>query len=145
MDIRLAEKSDLEQLLPLYSQLHDSMPIFDKSSEKIWDDILRDKNHYVIAGLIDNKIVSSCVILIVPNLTYYGRPYALIENVITDESYRGNGYAAQCLDYAREIAKENRCYKPAQVKRTGFISGQDTTKMIRQHLYNGLINCCVFP
>ena len=59
----------------------------------------------------DNKIVSSCVCVIIPNLTRKVRPYAFIENVVTLKGYRGKGYATECLNYAKEIAKAENCYK----------------------------------
>ena len=46
-----------------------------------------------------------------PTLTKNVRSYAFIENVVTHGDYRGRGYATACLDYARQIAKENNCYK----------------------------------
>lgn len=46
-----------------------------------------------------------------PNLTHNQQPYAFIENVITDESYRNKGLATQCLDYAKEITIKENCYK----------------------------------
>ena len=49
--------------------------------------------------------------IIVPNLTHYQRPYALIENVVTDVDYRNKGIATSCLNYAKEIAVQNNCYK----------------------------------
>ena len=60
---------------------------------------------------IDGKIVSSCVCVIIPNLTKNVRPYAFIENVVTHKDYRGKGYATACLSYARQIAEDNDCYK----------------------------------
>ena len=30
---------------------------------------------------------------------------------VTNEAYRGRGYATDCLNYAREIARQNGCYK----------------------------------
>ena len=59
----------------------------------------------------EGKIVSSCVCVIVPNLTHNQQSYALVENVVTDEKYRGRGYATACLDYAKEIAMKEKCYK----------------------------------
>lgn len=50
-------------------------------------------------------------IIIVPNLTHAQRPYALIENVITDTTYRKKGIATACLNYAKGIALEENCYK----------------------------------
>lgn len=60
---------------------------------------------------VDGQIVSSCVCVIVPNLTRNVRPYAWIENVVTHERYRGKGYASQCLEYAKTIAEQRGCYK----------------------------------
>ncbi len=112
MDIRLAQRTDLKPLLKLYTQLHgNSMPALDTNLLKLWDDILEDRNHHTIVGLIDNQIVSSCVIIIILNLTHNQRPYALIENVITHETHRNKGYATQLLNFAKEIAEQQNCYK----------------------------------
>ena len=42
--------------------------------------IISDKNHHIIVKVIGEKIVSSCVCVIIPNLTRNIRPHALIEN-----------------------------------------------------------------
>ena len=55
--------------------------------------------------------MSSCVCVIIPNLTRNIRPYAFVENVVTREDYRGKGYASECLGFAREIAEKESCYK----------------------------------
>ncbi|NLA86435.1 MAG: GNAT family N-acetyltransferase, partial [Clostridiales bacterium] len=53
----------------------------------------------------------SCVLVIVPNLTHSQRPYALIENVVTDINHRSKGYATAVLNYARDLARRANCYK----------------------------------
>lgn len=112
IEIRKARKTDLKQLLELYTQLHDNqMPIMDENLERLWNDILSDSNHHIIVGIVEEKIVSSCVIVIIKNLTHNQRPYALIENVITSEAYRGKGYATAILNYAKTIAQSEYCYK----------------------------------
>ena len=112
MEIREAKKEDLKQLLKLYTQLHNNdMPEFNDRLEGIWIKILSDESHHIVIGLLDNEIVSSCVIVIIPNLTRSQRPYALVENVITHEAHRNKGYATRILNFAREIAKQKNCYK----------------------------------
>lgn len=110
--IREARKTDLKHLLLLYTQLHNNqMPIIDKDLEQIWNSILSDPNHHIIVGLVEERIVSSCVMIIVKNLTHNQQPYALIENVITDEEFRGKGYATKILKFAKTIAESENCYK----------------------------------
>ena len=107
MEIREAEKNDLIGLLELYQQLHDnSMPHMSESLQQLWQQILADRNHHVIVGVEAGKIISSCVIVIVGNLTHQQRPYAFIEN-----AYRSHGYATMLLEYAKAIAVEKNCYK----------------------------------
>ena len=110
--VREAVKNDLDELLKLYLYLHeDSIPKHDSHLEKTWEQIMEDPNHHLIVKEIDGHIVSSCVCVIIPNLTRNVRPYAFVENVVTHEDYRCKGYAGECLDYAKKIAESENCYK----------------------------------
>ncbi|MBO5335717.1 MAG: GNAT family N-acetyltransferase [Lachnospiraceae bacterium] len=110
--IREAYYEDLYKILELYLYLHETaIPEESTHLKQTWESIMNDKNHHLIVCEVDGKIVSSCVCVIIPNLTRNVRPYAFIENVVTHREYRGKGYATECLDYARKIAKENNCYK----------------------------------
>ena len=110
--LREAVKEDLDELLNLYLFLHEkNIPENSDYLENTWKTIIEDINHHIVVKEINGKIVSSCVCVIVPNLTRNIRPYALIENVVTNEGYRGKGYATECLNYAKEIAIKNNCYK----------------------------------
>ena len=112
MEIREAVKEDLEQLLELYTQLNDNkMPELDGRPEGVLDKMLVDRDHHIIVGLVGGRIISSCVIVILPNLTHEQRPYALVENVVTDKDHRNKGYATQLLNYAKQIAVKENCYK----------------------------------
>ena len=110
--IREIQRSDLNGLLELYMQLHDN-PMPEESPELLekWNRIFDDKDHHIIVAEEDGRIVSSCVCVIIPNLTHEQRPYAFVENVITDEVYRGKGLATKCLEYAKNIAFKENCYK----------------------------------
>ena len=110
--VREAEYKDLDALLHLYLFLHeDSIPENSEHLKNTWEQILGDENHHLLVNEIDGKIVSSCVCVIIPNLTRNVRPYAFIENVVTHEVYRGKGYASECLNYAKQIAEQENCYK----------------------------------
>lgn len=110
--IREINDGDFDGLMTLYMQLHDN-PFPERTEEitRLWKKILDDENHHIIVAEEDGKIVSSCVCVIIPNLTHGQRPYAFVENVATDEKYRNRGLATACLDFAKEIAKRENCYK----------------------------------
>lgn len=110
--VREIAENELNELLKLYLYLHEkSVPEMTEALKETWQNIINDDNHHIIVNEIDNKIVSSCVCVIIPNLTRNLRPYAFIENVVTHIDYRGKGYAAECLNFAKEIAKKSNCYK----------------------------------
>jgi len=110
--IREIQPNERNGLLRLYTQLHgNAIPEDTEALSTLWQRILNDPDHHIVVAVEDGRIVSSCVCVIIPNLTHNQQPYALIENVITDEAYRGKGLATACLDYAREIARRENCYK----------------------------------
>ena len=110
--IREAKESDLLPLLELYLHLHEQrVPEQNEHLTAVWQGILQDKNHHLIVCEENGKIVSSCVCVVILNLTRNARPYALIENVVTHPDYRKRGLASACLDYARQIAQKENCYK----------------------------------
>ena len=110
--IREADKDDLNALLELYLCLHEeSIPEETEHLSNTWEQIINDPNHHLIVNEVDGRIVSSCVCVIIPNLTRNVRPYAFIENVVTHKDYRRRGLAQECLNFAREIALKENCYK----------------------------------
>ena len=55
--------------------------------------------------------MSTCTLILVPNLTRGGRPYGLIENVVTHPDYRRRGLGTSVLKRALQAAWERNCYK----------------------------------
>lgn len=110
--VREVEENELNELLELYLFLHEKfLPEMTEHLRNTWRTIMQDENHHIIVKETDGKIVSSCVCVIIPNLTRNIRPYAFIENVVTHGDYRGKGYATECLNYAKGIAEKTNCYK----------------------------------
>ena len=110
--IREANMDDLDEILNLYLYLHETnVPEDSQELRDAWDSIINDNNHHLIVCEVDDKLVASCVCVIIPNLTRNVHPYAFVENVVTHGDYRKKGYATACLNFAKQIAKKNTCYK----------------------------------
>lgn len=132
--VREIKENELNELLELYLHLHeDSIPEPSEQLSKAWDSIMKDESHHIIVKEADGKLVSSCVCVIIPNLTRGVRPYAFVENVVTHADYRGKGFATECLDYAKKLAEDAGCYKMMLL--TGSRS-QSTLDFYRRAGYN---------
>lgn len=132
--VREITVDDFSGLSQLYTHLHNNKPIEENDDNiRLFNEIINDKNHHIIVAEKDGKIVSSCVCVIVSNLTHKQQPYALIENVVTDKNYRKMGLASECLAYAKQLAVENNCYKMMLL--TGS-KKRSTHKFYRKNGYN---------
>ncbi len=110
--VREIRKNELKDLLELYLHLHEKeIPKVTEILKSTWETICNDKNHHIIVCEENGKIVSSCVCVIIPNLTRGIRPYAFVENVVTHSDYRQKGYATSCLNFAKQLAEKEHCYK----------------------------------
>ena len=108
MTVRDIKDNELSELLALYTHLHElDVPENNGHLQNTWAAICKDENHHIIGCEVDGKLVSSCVCVIIPNLTRNIRPYAFIENVVTHADYRGKGY----LNHAKDLAIKANCYK----------------------------------
>lgn len=110
--IREASITDLQALLDLYSVLYGETSVEDNPGiRSLWNRIMTDQFYHIIVAEVDGKIVSSCTCVIVQNLTYEQRPYAYIENIVTESGYRAQGFATACLEEAKRIAQKDNCFK----------------------------------
>lgn len=112
MTIRSAEPRDLEALLALYTQLGDNpLPQRTAQLEALYAGMLDNPWQHLLLAEIDGRAVGTVMLLIVDNLTHAQRPFALVENVVTDAAHRGRGIATALLNAARERARAAGCYK----------------------------------
>jgi ribosomal protein S18 acetylase RimI-like enzyme len=112
-DIRALSDIDLPALLQLYAHLHrkDEPLPEPRVVESVWGELLSSPHFFCFGGHENGSLVSSCTLVIVPNLTRGCRPYALIENVVTHTDYRNRGWGHTILSHAMGAAWTRRCHK----------------------------------
>ena len=64
-----------------------------------------------LIGRVNGRMLASCTLVVIPNFSRGGRPYALIENVVTHQMARGQGLGKAMLAAAVERAWKHDCYK----------------------------------
>ena len=114
MTFRHIRSDELEALLTLYRFLHSEDPKIDFTDHSVitlWNSIIENPLLRYYVAEIDNQLVSTCTLTIIPNLTRGLRPYGLIENVVTNPHFRKKGYATQLLRLALAEAWNEGCYK----------------------------------
>lgn len=138
--VRNACKADLGAMLALYQQLSPLVPVADAAlAPAIWRKLLAQPGVTVLVAEHEGRASSTCTLVIVPNLTRGGCPYALVENVVTRCGLRGRGYGRAVLGAALSRAWDAGCYKvmllsgrnedsgvPAFYERLGFRRGTKT-------------------
>ena len=96
----------------LYPHLNPDDPeVPSTEAERIWDQFLRYPGSAIFLGLVGTTPVTTCTLVVIPNLTRGGAPYGLIENVVTDAGHRKKGYGQAVLEVAIAAAWQQRCYK----------------------------------
>ena len=60
---------------------------------------------------LDGKVAATLTLYLLPNLSHGGRPFAMVENVVVDAVYRGQGLGKLLMAHAEELAKRHGCYK----------------------------------
>ena len=113
IQFRLIRADELTGLLNLYKHLNSDEPPLPEEVvlNQVWDSFITDPKIYCVVGDMEGRLVASCTLVIIPNLTRGSRPYGLIENVVTHPEYRKQGIGSNLLRYALQLAWEKQCYK----------------------------------
>ncbi len=112
LTIRTADQDDLPALIALYSQLHpNDEPLPPAVGARLLDQLSLYPGSSILLGVCDHSVVATCTLIVIPNLTRAGAPYALIENVVTNARHRKRGYGKLMLEAAIAAAWRHDCYK----------------------------------
>lgn len=117
LNIRRATADDLPQLVALLQQESLDEPREDPSTplpgayHEAFTQIAADPRQHLLIAETPAQLVGSVVLIIVPNLSYHGRPWALLENMIVDEARRGRRIGEALVRHAENLARDAGCYK----------------------------------
>ena len=112
LEVREAEPDELHHVLALMRHLiPEDDPLDAEEAMRIWGRQRASGLLYVLLGWLDDQPVSTCLLAVVPNLTRGGRPFALIENVVTRTDQRGRGFGRTTMQTAIQRARAEGCYK----------------------------------
>jgi GNAT superfamily N-acetyltransferase len=116
--IRKARPSDIPRILELYHQLSITtasaelnIQVSDEYYRAILDRINNFTGMSLMVAVDGGEVVGTLVLVIVPNLAHLGLPWAVVENVIVDESRRRSGIGRLMMEYAVAEAKKAGCYR----------------------------------
>ena len=98
-------------LIDEFDRASDSRP----SKDKLLDILnqISEGGGAVLGAEIDGQIIGTCTVVICPNLSRSGRPYAMIENVVVARGSRLQGVGKALMKEADSMAREAGCYKIA--------------------------------
>ena len=123
MEIRKITEKDLDKLMELYVQLspvNEGLPV--QTRDAIWEQIQKDDKITYLGAYENDTLIATFFLAIIPNFSNQGRPIGYIENVVTDEKWRGKGVGTKLLNEAIAMAKAQNCYKvflESGITRTG--------------------------
>jgi GNAT superfamily N-acetyltransferase len=109
---REAGTDDFRGIWRLYRQLHPKDPVLhDGSDAAAFAQILGSPGLHLFVLEIDEAVVATTYLNIIPNLTRSASPYAVIENVVVEETLRGTGLGQQLMAATLQAAWDAGCYK----------------------------------
>jgi GNAT superfamily N-acetyltransferase len=112
LTLRAARREDLPALLRLYRELRPNDAVIgDGEVRSLWMRILADPRSYVFVAEVDGEPVSTCMLAMTESLAHGGKPFAVMEHVVTATSHRGRGIGRALLAHALDFAWSRNCYK----------------------------------
>ena len=147
---REARHDDFEDVVRLYRQLHpeDSI-LLDGRDRVVFGEILRSAGLNLFVLEDNGAVVATTYLNVIPNLTRSASPYAVIENVVVEESLRGTGLGRRIMEGTLLAAWSAGCYKVMLLtgsrnsdthvfyKACGFLSGDKAAYVARPPVSSG--------
>ncbi|MEL6807698.1 MAG: GNAT family N-acetyltransferase [Pseudomonadota bacterium] len=108
MELRALSATDAPAACALYLELTRSGQVADAAQ---FARVLAHPGTIVLGAFDQNQLAGMATLHILPNMTYGGRPYGLIENVVTAHAHQRKGVGRLVLTRLIDLAWEADAYK----------------------------------
>jgi GNAT superfamily N-acetyltransferase len=115
--LRDATEVDLPRLVALLNQLSLDDPREDRREPlpeeyvRAFREVEADPRQRVLVVEIDGEVTGTALLMVLPNISHLGRPYAIVEDVVIDDHHRDQGYGEALMRHMMALAKAAGCYK----------------------------------
>ncbi|MGZ4904717.1 MAG: N-acetyltransferase family protein [Halobacteriota archaeon] len=116
--IRKARLRDLQDILRLYAQLFAHTDQAEENAEvtlpvhhTAFSEIDQDPNTCLLVAESSGRVLGTLSVTIVPNLSHQGRPWAIVENVVVDQSAQRVSVGTALVQHAITLAQERDCFR----------------------------------
>lgn len=140
MKIRLAKKKDFNEIMRLYEQLWSPGKIIPENMKKLkkaWSRLLKAKYAYDLVLEEKKRLVGHVTMRVIPEFWLKGK-IGMIDDVIIDKAYRGQGLGDKIMTAMEKLAKKNgiktiilytETYRPKAIKLYGEMHYQKLDKI----------------
>lgn len=108
MKIRTLTAADWPHAQALYRDLSDGPEI---GTVDAFQTVLAHNGTRIFGADNAGQVVAMVTLHMLPNVTYGGRPYALLENVVTAKAFRGRGIGKTLMQSVIDVAWDEGAYK----------------------------------
>ena len=107
--VRPLSLADFEGVAELFKTLHPTQKLDEDPAH--FAHILDHPGTTVFGCEVERQLVSMTTLHLLPNMSYGARPYGVIENVVTLDAHRGQGYARATIKAVLKTAMDRDAYK----------------------------------
>ena len=110
--IRACTPQDVAGLLALYRELRPrDPPLAPEPARAALTAVLAQPHLRILVAEVDGQLAATCQLGVIATLTNGGRPFGIIEHVVTAARFRRQGLSQRVLERALALAWELDCYK----------------------------------
>lgn len=106
--IEKASKNDIPRLNELYKDLTGEISCLVKMEDE-FEKFIHNKDYYLLVVKLNGYIIGTGLGIVFRSLAANCRPYFVIDNIIIDKNFRGNGYGTLLFNKFYEYIKMQNC------------------------------------